>query len=650
MSTSGAKLGHAHPPVTAGAPGSTRRPSLQPRRWNVYRVSALFILIVSAVVALVCALAVGGGAAPLQLADAGPLIRWGLPVSKLVVNLSAAGMGGVLFVALFTLRVEQRGFELALDVAAVSAAIFTVASAATGFFSFMVIFNPALDAGPEFGSQLGRYLVQTEGGRVWLMTTIAGAILAVLTFSVRSWGGTVTVALLALAALVPMGTQGHSGDEASHQQATTTIVIHILAAAIWLGGLLLLAVIRSVTPESEMATVLVRFSTIAVITFVLVAFSGTVRAAIGLENLGALASAYGLILIVKVVALTAIGVLGAIYRRRLLGRMRANPGDSKIFWLLLCAELGLMGIASGAAAALARTPPPILPEPVGALTPAQVLTGAPLPPEWTMSRWFTAWSPDVLWLVVAVLGLIFYVRAVLRLRARGHLWNPWRSVAWVAGTLLLVWITGGALSTYRSYIYSAHVLTVVILFVGVVPLLAAGAPMQLARTAAQRRGDGSRGGYEWVQGLVHSRGVRFVSAPVVAVPAAAALVWLLVSSGLLRWWAGDLLGRQMTTALVLLVGSLLVLGFVGDYEAARGPAAVRLLMILGLGVAMAAVSVYIITAGLMAADWFGAMGRTWGRTPVEDQDLGGVILAVGSTSVLVLGGWAVLRTQREQTI
>lgn len=73
-------------------------------------------------------------------------------------------------------------------------------------------------------------------------------------------------------------------------------------------------------------------------------------------------------------------------------------------------------------------------------------------------------------------------------------------------------------------------------------------------------------------------------------------------------------------------------------------------MIFGFGVAMAAVSVYIITAGLMAADWFGAMGRTWGKTPVEDQDLGGVILAVGSASVLVLGGWAVLRMQREQTI
>lgn len=72
-------------------------------------------------------------------------------------------------------------------------------------------------------------------------------------------------------------------------------------------------------------------------------------------------------------------------------------------------------------------------------------------------------------------------------------------------------------------------------------------------------------------------------------------------------------------------------------------------MIVGLSVAMAAISVYIETSGLIAADWFGAMGRTWGRPPVEDQGLGGVILAIGSASVLVLGGWAALRMQRKQT-
>jgi len=67
----------------------------------------------------------------------------------------------------------------------------------------------------------------------------------------------------------------------------------------------------------------------------------------------------------------------------------------------------------------------------------------------------------------------------------------------------------------------------------------------------------------------------------------------------------------------------------------------KLLMVVGLAVAMAVVSVYISTAGLVAADWFGAMGRTWGRAPAEDQDFGGVVLAAGSAIAVVLGGWVV---------
>ncbi|MBT9605041.1 cytochrome c oxidase assembly protein [Microbacterium sp.] len=573
-------------------------------------------------------------------------------MSKLMVNLSAAGMGGALFVALFTMRPDQRGFEIALDAAAVSAAIFTVASAATGFFGFMVILNPSLDAGPEFGAQLGRYLSQTEGGRVWLITTIVGSVLTVLIFAVRSWGGTAAIMLLALAALVPMGTQGHSGDEASHQQATTAIVLHIIAAAVWLGGLLLMVMIRPASSKHEMVIILTRYSTIALVAFAIVAFSGTVRAAIGLETLDAVASPYGLILFVKVTALAAMGALGAMYRVRLLRRMRAEPERARLFWLLVSAEMGLMGVASGAAAALARTPPPIAPEPSEAPTPAEILTGAPLPAEWTVSRWFTAWSPDLVWVILAAFGVIFYVGAVLRLKARGHRWNPLRSAAWITGLLLMVWVTSGALGVYRSYLVSAHTMTVVLLLVAVVPLLTVGAPIQLGREAARRRKDGSRGGYEWARVLVRSRAAQLATQPIVAALIAAAMVWIFVSSDLIRWVAGDLLGRQVATAGILVSGFLLARGLTGDETRVCPPIRVRLLAVCVLAATMATIAAWTLgTAGLVAADWFGAMGRTWGPTPDVDQDLGGVALAVGSVVTLVLGARSVLqsRTPYEQS-
>ena len=68
------------------------------------RAAGPVILVAAALLALVWALAYGGGAAPLILGDAGPVVRWGIPVVKLAVNLAAAGMVGTLVVALYALK------------------------------------------------------------------------------------------------------------------------------------------------------------------------------------------------------------------------------------------------------------------------------------------------------------------------------------------------------------------------------------------------------------------------------------------------------------------------------------------------------------------------------------------------------------------
>ena len=42
-------------------------------------------------------------------------------------------------------------------------------------------------------------------------------------------------------------------------------------------------------------------------------------------------------------------------------------------------------------------------------------------------------------------------------------------------------------------------------------------------------------------------------------------------------------------------------------------------------------------SGLMVAEWFGAMGRTWGATPLEDQYTGGGIAwSIGEIPTLIL--------------
>ncbi|WP_298740907.1 cytochrome c oxidase assembly protein [uncultured Microbacterium sp.] len=603
------------------------------------RVAGPAILVVVAVIVLVWALGFGGGAAELSLGDAGPVARWGLPVAKLFVNLAAAGMVGVLVTALFTLRAGERELDVAMDSASISAAVFTVAAGATGFLTFISVFNPELNAGPQFGTQLGRFLVELEVGRTWLITTVAGAALTVFTFAVRSWVGTLLVAVLAVASLVPMGTQGHSGDDAFHHEAMMALILHIICAAVWLGGLLLLIAIRPVLDRRRIPDVVARYSSIALVAFVLVAVSGTVRAAIGLQEWPALLSPYGAILGVKVIALIGLGLLGVWYRARLVGRMRESGAASRAFWTLIAFELALMGVASGAAAALARTPTPN-PVPLPEIpSPSERLTGAPLPPELTIERWVTAWNVDLLWAVVAGFAVFFYLAGVWRLRRRGDSWPVSRTIMWVAGMLLLVWVTGGVINVYQDYLFSMHMVGHMLLTMAIPVLLVAGAPVTLAARAIRKRDDGTRGGREWILWAVHSPVARVLTNPFVAAGLFIGALWIFYFTGLFRWSLYDHFGHQWMVAHFLITGYLFVQSLIGlDPVPWRLPYAGRLLLLIGIMAMHAFFGIAIMMqSGLVVAEWFGAMGRTWGVTPLEDQYIGGGIAwSIGEIPTLIL--------------
>ncbi|MFE1646477.1 cytochrome c oxidase assembly protein [Microbacterium sp. P01] len=601
------------------------------------RLAGPAILVVVALVALVLGLAYGGGAAPLLIGDPGPIVRWGLPAATLLVNLSAAGLVGSLVVGLFALKAGEREFDAALDTASISASVFTIAAGVTGFLTFLNVIPAAVSADAAFGQQLGRFLVETEAGRGWLITTIAGAGLTVLTFAVRSWTATLVIAILAIAAMVPMGTLGHSGEEANHNIAVTALVLHIVAAAVWLGGLILMIVVRPLMSREKMAAALVRYSSIALVAFIVVAISGTVRAAISVVTWEGLLSPYGALVIVKVVALVALGVLGAWYRRRLIGRVREDAA-SRVFWWLIGVELAFMGVASGAAAALARTPPPV-DTLLAEQTPAVILTGATLPPELTLERWFTSWSIDLLWAFAVAFGLFFYLAGVWRMHRRGDRWAPYRTVFWVLGMLLLLWVTGGPVNAYQDYLFSVHMVGHMLLTMAIPLLLVAGAPVTLAARAIRKRDDGTRGGREWILWAVHSPVARVLTNPFVAAALFVGSLWVFYYTDLFRWSLYDHLGHEWMVAHFLITGYLFVLTLIGiDPVPFRLPYAGRLLLLIGVMATHAFFGIAIMMqSGLMVSEWFGAMGRTWGATPMEDQYVGGgVAWSVGEIPTLIL--------------
>lgn len=626
------------PTSSPRAADASRGPAGRPESARALRAAGPAILIVTALVVLVWGLVYGGGSSPLAIGDPGPIVRWGLPVARLFVNLSAAGMAGVLVTALFALRAGEREFDVALDAASISAAIFTISAAATGFLTFVNAFNPTVGLGPEFGAQLGRFLVETELGRTWLITTIAGAVLTVLTFAVRSWTATFFVAILALATLVPMGTQGHAGTEAQHNQAVTALVVHIIAASAWLGGLLLLVIVRPLLKRKAMVKVVSRYSSIALLAFIVVAVSGTARALIAIRTWDELFSSYGVILSVKVVALIAIGTLGAWYRRRLIVRL-GEDATSRRFWTLIGLELALMGAASGAAVALSLTPPPGPSTAPAVPTPAERLTGAPLPSPLVASDWITSWNIDLLWAFVVGFGAFFYLAGVWRMRRRGDAWPIYRTVFWLLGLALLLWVTGGVVNVYQDYLFSMHMVGHMLLTMAIPTLLVAGAPVTLALRVIPKRRDGTRGGREWIMWAVHSPAAKVLTNPFVAAGLFIGSLWVFYFTDLFRWSLYDHLGHEWMIAHFLITGYLFVLTLIGlDPVPYRLPYAGRLLLLIGIMAMHAFFGVAIMAqTGLMVAEWFGSMGRTWGASPLDDQySGGGVAWSVGELPTLIL--------------
>ena len=64
-------------------------------------LQAAALLGFAALASVIIGMLYGGGAAPLQFSDPGPVVRWGQPIVKLVLNLSMATAIGTLVLSAF---------------------------------------------------------------------------------------------------------------------------------------------------------------------------------------------------------------------------------------------------------------------------------------------------------------------------------------------------------------------------------------------------------------------------------------------------------------------------------------------------------------------------------------------------------------------
>jgi putative copper resistance protein D len=110
-------------------------------------------------------------------------------------------------------------------------------------------------------------------------------------------------------------------------------------------------------------------------------------------------------------------------------------------------------------------------------------------------------------------------------------------------------------------------------------------------------------------------------------------------TSLFRWAVSDHLGHQWMLVHFLITGYLFVQALVGvDPVPHRIGFPLKLMLLIGTMAFHAFFGLSLMAErSLLLADWYGAMGRTWGVSPLLDQQEGGAIAwGIGELPTIVL--------------
>ena len=603
--------------------------SFQTRAYSAGAVATLGLLL-----AVLVGLAIGGGAAALQFSDPGPVIRFGVPLAKALMNIAMAVSIGSLVFAGFAAGDKSTVLRKLLNLASASAAVWAIAASVHFVLSFVSVSGAAFSLEQSFSQGLWVYATEIELGISLALNLLAAFAISILALAISSLTGTAFVAALGLASLIPLALIGHAAGTANHSLAVNSLGLHLVGIVTWAGGLVAVFALRK-DLLGQARPMLSRYSSLALASFVIVAVSGIGSSYVRIPDAAGLFSPYGQLLLIKVILLVILGSFGALYRSRIL----KNISEKGSFFKLALLEIFIMGLAVGTGTALARTAPPVEQGEFVIPTPAQLLTGEPLPPEFSMETFFTQWKLDILWALIALWAIGAYLVAVRRLAKRGDSWPISRTISWVAGMLLLIFVTSGSLNVYQEYLFSIHMIAHMFLTMAIPVLLVPGAPVTLLTRAVQKRSDDSRGVREWVLWAVHTKYAEFVSHPLVAAVNFAGSLVVFYFTPLFDWATREHIGHQWMIAHFLITGYLFVQSLIGiDPGPSRVSYPIRLVMLIGVMAFHAFFGLALMGGtGLLLPDWFGAMGRTWGLPPLEDQQSGGAIAwGIGEIPTIIL--------------
>jgi putative copper resistance protein D len=602
----------------------------------------LTVSVILASVVAVALVAISGGATYViaGLPDPGVLTHYGLGVVRVLADAASVVCVGSLLLAAFLVPPQDSGTVArdgyaALRTAGIAAWVWFVAAIASVFFTAADgAGKPVTDL---FSPPVLFDLVDAiEQPKAWLVTAAIALVLAVGCRMVLSWGWTAVLFLVAVAGLVPVAVTGHSASGGSHDMATNSLLYHLVAASLWVGGLFALLA-HGWRRGEHLSLAARRFSKLALVCWIVMAVSGVINALVRISLGDLLTTDYGLLVIAKIVALLVLGVFGQQQRSRGVRDLVDGRGGAQLL-RLAAVELLIMFVTIGIATALARTPPPQ--DAVTQPSIIELLIGYDLPGAPTVLRMMFDWRFDLIYGTGAIVLAAVYLLGVRRLRLRGDAWPVGRTVSWLAGCFVLLVATSSGLGRYSPAMFSVHMGVHMLLSMVAPVLFVLGGPMTLALRALPAAGRGAPPGpREWVLAFVRSPLAKVLTHPVVALLLFVGSFYVLYFSGLFDTALNYHWAHLVMNAHFLLSGYVFYWAVIGiDPAPRRLPHLGRLAMMFAAMPFHAFFGVILMSKQTVIGETFyRSVNLPWVSDLLADQRLGGGIAwAFGEVPVLLV--------------
>ncbi|WP_024448395.1 cytochrome c oxidase assembly protein [Mycolicibacterium iranicum] len=575
------------------------------------------------------------------LPDPGPTTTYGLPFVKAAGEIAAVTAVGSFLFAAFLVPPQK---SQVLDAAGYRA--LRMGTVASGIWAVCAVLMVPLTVSDVSGQPLSTRLSFADVWSVadlieiagaWRWTALFAILVTVVSIPVLRWSWTPLLFAGSLVTLLPLGLTGHSSAGGSHDVGTNSLLIHLIAGALWAGGLLALLV-HALRGGEHADVAARRFSALALWCFVAMALSGVINALVRVRLSDLVSTTYGALVMVKVAALLTLGALGWQQRRRAVTALQSDPGARRALIRLAVVEAVVFGLTFGVAVALGRTPPPAPFDPnlsIPALEIGYDLAGPP-----TAARVLFDWRFDLVFGTAALVFALVYLAAVRRLRRRGDAWPTGRVVAWLLGCLVLLLATSSGIGRYMPAMFSMHMIAHMLLSMLAPILLVLGAPVTLALRALPAAGrDAPPGPREWLLAALHSRVSQVLTNPFVATALFIVGFYGLYFGGIFDAVAGSHSAHLAMNLHFLLSGYLFYWVVIGVDPTPRPiPHLAKLGMVFASLPLHAFFGVVLMgTQSVIAETFYRSLQLPWHTDLMGDQRLGGGIAwAAGEVPLVVV--------------